>query len=278
MSVFNPTRAKVQLKLSINRLKMLQAKKSSLNKHQRREIAGLLDNGKEESARIRVEHIIREDFHMEAMEILELYCELLLARFGLLEQMNHCDPAIAEAVNTIIYAAPRADQVKELGLVRDQLMAKFGRDFVVNAMENKDDCVNARIISKLRVSTPDLFLVDRYLEEIAKTYNVNWKSDITNNDDDDDGDDGGGGSLIDLDTSSGTSVRPLRSTPIALVDTESPLPSMPAFKSDPAPSSDLDLPLPPIASPLKNTAPRNDDASPDFDELAKRFEALKRKN
>lgn len=84
--MFNPTRLKVQLKLSINRLKMLQAKKNSLNQHQRREIATLLEKNKVESARIRVEHIIREDLVMEAMEILELYCDLLLARFGLLEQ------------------------------------------------------------------------------------------------------------------------------------------------------------------------------------------------
>lgn len=35
-----------------------------------------------------VEHIIREDFSSEALEIIELYCELLLARFGLLEQLK----------------------------------------------------------------------------------------------------------------------------------------------------------------------------------------------
>lgn len=67
---------------------MLQAKKASLNQHQRREIAGLLEKGKEDSARIRVEHIIREDFETEAMEILELYCDLLGARFGILEQIK----------------------------------------------------------------------------------------------------------------------------------------------------------------------------------------------
>lgn len=32
-----------------------------------------------------VEHIIREDYLVEAMEMLELYCDLLLARFGLIE-------------------------------------------------------------------------------------------------------------------------------------------------------------------------------------------------
>lgn len=35
-----------------------------------------------------VEHIIREDYLVEAMEVVELYCDLLLARFGMLEQMQ----------------------------------------------------------------------------------------------------------------------------------------------------------------------------------------------
>ena len=36
----------------------------------------------------KVEHIIREDYLVEAMEVVELYCDLLLARFGMLEQMS----------------------------------------------------------------------------------------------------------------------------------------------------------------------------------------------
>lgn len=84
--MYNANRLKVNLKLAINRLKMLQAKKASITQAQRREIATLLSKHKEESARVRVEHIIREDLLMEAMEMLELYCDLLLARFGLLDQ------------------------------------------------------------------------------------------------------------------------------------------------------------------------------------------------
>lgn len=83
--MFNPARLKVQLKLAINRLKMLQAKKTSLNQQLRREIGTLIEKGKLESARVRIEHVIRDDFVIEAMENLELYCDLLLARFGLLE-------------------------------------------------------------------------------------------------------------------------------------------------------------------------------------------------
>ena len=106
--MFNANRSKLLIKLSINRLKLLQNKKTSFNNQAKREIASLLNEGKEESARIRVnlynlmilsiftfwsllqkvEHVIREDFNIEAMEMMELYCELLLARFGVLEQMK----------------------------------------------------------------------------------------------------------------------------------------------------------------------------------------------
>ncbi|CAG8840624.1 4337_t:CDS:2, partial [Racocetra persica] len=86
---FNPNRLKIHLKLAVNRLKLVQQKKNVLNKQARKDIAALLENSKEESAKIRVEGIIREDYYIEAMEMLELYCELLLARFGLLEQMKY---------------------------------------------------------------------------------------------------------------------------------------------------------------------------------------------
>jgi len=52
--MYNATKLKVQLRLAVSRLKMLQNKKASINAQQRREIASLLEKGKEESARIRV--------------------------------------------------------------------------------------------------------------------------------------------------------------------------------------------------------------------------------
>lgn len=35
--------------------------------------------------------VINEDIHLELLELLELYCELLLARFGLLDQKYTLD-------------------------------------------------------------------------------------------------------------------------------------------------------------------------------------------
>ena len=59
------------------------------------------------SAKIRVEQIIREDYLVEAMELLEMYCDLLLARFGLIQQMKTLDDGLAEAISSLIWVAPR---------------------------------------------------------------------------------------------------------------------------------------------------------------------------
>lgn len=65
-----------------------------------------------------VEHIIRDDYLVEAMEVIELYCDLLLARFGMLEQMMYCEDSLAESVATLIWVAPRLSaDVQELNQV-----------------------------------------------------------------------------------------------------------------------------------------------------------------
>lgn len=49
----------------------------------------------------------REDYMVEAMEIVEMYCDLLLARFGLVTQMTELDEGLAEAISSLIWVAPR---------------------------------------------------------------------------------------------------------------------------------------------------------------------------
>lgn len=114
--------------------------------------------------------------NLELYELLELYCELLIARFGLLDQNTRDpDPGISEGVCSIIHAAPRTE-VKELLVLRDMLMHKYGRDFSVAAMENRSGCVSERIMRKLIIETPSEELIDGYLGEIAKAYSVKWAS------------------------------------------------------------------------------------------------------
>lgn len=135
-------------------------------------MAQLLEVGKIESARIRVENIIRSDITTELYEILELYCELLLARAGLFEG-HTCDPGLEEAVKSIIYAAPKTE-VRELQQVRTLLAEKYGKEFVLAAVENTDHKVSEKVVKKLSVTPPREELVQGYLEEIARAYGVDW--------------------------------------------------------------------------------------------------------
>jgi len=166
------SKLKVQLKLSIARLRMVQQKDEAVSKQQRRAMAQLLEAGKIESAKIRVENIIRSDITTELHEILELYCELLLARTGLMEGPV-CDPGLEEAVKSLIYAAPRTD-VKELQQVRALLVDKYGKEFALQAVDNSDGKVAEKVLKKLAVTPPPQELVTGYLEEIARTYQVDW--------------------------------------------------------------------------------------------------------
>lgn len=148
-------------------------------------MAELLSQSREASARIRVENIIHTDITVELMEILELYTELLLARAGLLDVRDKNikegtaqagdDTGLEEAAASIIYAAPRLPRdVRELGIVRNMLIERFGKEFAIRANENSDACVPARVVDKLKVDPPSAKLVQAYLEEIARTYGVDW--------------------------------------------------------------------------------------------------------
>ncbi|KAF1919287.1 regulator of Vps4 activity in the MVB pathway-domain-containing protein [Ampelomyces quisqualis] len=275
---------------------MVQQKDSAKAKQQRREMAQLLEVGKVQSARIRVENIIRSDITTELHEILELYCELLLARSQLLETSSPAsatspaiplDPALEEAVRSIIYAAPRTE-VKEMHTVRALLVEKFGKDVALASIEGEG--VAERVVKKLKVTTPSEELVDAYLSEIARFYGVPFgesKASADDGDDDDDEPSSGiaepeGRSLEDPLENDGKKEDEreelVKATPPRKLGPQSPLRVVP-----PSPSSDNVAPklkLPgSAAAKVANTDTKKEDGLgkiPDVDELAKRFAQLKR--
>lgn len=159
----NYTKLKTNLRLSVQRLKLLGKKKNELAQKSRREIGAFLANNKIERAKIRVEQIIREDYLVEALEIVEMYCDLLLARFGLIEQIKTLDDGLAEAVASIIWVANRIDGCQELKVVADILSHKYGKEYAQAARTNSLNKVNDKLIHKMSIETPPKLLVEQYL-------------------------------------------------------------------------------------------------------------------
>lgn len=175
----NYTKLKTNLRLAVNRLKLLEKKKTELAQKARKEIADYLIAGKPERAKIRVEHIIREDYLVEAMEIVEMYCDLILARFGLVTQMKDLDEGIEEAVSSIIWVAPRLQaDVSELKICSDIFTAKYGKPYAEQVRAAiPPHKVSDKLMHKLAIQAPPRLLVEKYLIEIAKIFNVDYEPD-----------------------------------------------------------------------------------------------------
>merc|ERR1711974_288129 len=174
----NYNKLKTNLRLCINRLKLLEKKKSEMAMKSKKEIADYMQAGKLERAKIRVEHIIREDYMVEAMEVLEMYCDLLLARFGLIQQMKNLDDGLAEAISSLIWVAPRLQaDIAELKMVSDQLVSKYGKPYGLACRENAVGTVSEKLMHKMSVQAPPKLTVEKYLIEIAKYYNVDYQPD-----------------------------------------------------------------------------------------------------
>jgi vacuolar protein sorting-associated protein IST1 len=161
-------------------MKLLQNKRDMQLKHMKKEISQFLQAGQEPIARIRVEHVIREMNLWAAYEILELFCEFVLARVPILESQKECPRELREAIASIIFAAPRCSEVPDLLQIKNLFGTKYGKEFIMVSSELRPDSgVNRTIIEKLSPASPSGEARLKVLKEIAKEYNLNWDSSAT---------------------------------------------------------------------------------------------------
>eukprot|EP00123_Amoebidium_parasiticum_P006067 comp17126_c0_seq1/m.15906 comp17126_c0_seq1/g.15906 ORF comp17126_c0_seq1/g.15906 comp17126_c0_seq1/m.15906 type:complete len:287 (-) comp17126_c0_seq1:47-907(-) len=286
MGKFNAKKLKVDLKLAAQRCKNIHTKRSNLQAVARKEVAKLLASGKDDSARVKCEQIIREDNTLEVLEIMEMLCNTLLARFGIIDTMKYIEDSIIEPVCTILYAAPRLPQeVKEIHEVREELYNKYGGEVGIKAMENEGNCVNARVVKRLDPKPPSKKLVNAYLKEIADTHSVAWTpppespppqaADATVIKPARSPSNVGGGSGVD--TSASTFQAFLNDQSKAYQAQKAAPPSAPVDDLPPPPLGDEpDFDLPSVPSSAPPPGPPPPDSDDEFDDLAARFKQLKK--
>ncbi|XVF18117.1 hypothetical protein REPUB_Repub10bG0184400 [Reevesia pubescens] len=140
---FNSSKCKTATKMAVARIKLLRNKRQVVVKQMRRDIALLLQSGQDATARIQVEHVIREQNVLAANEVIELFCECA--------------------------------EIPELVAIRDIFEKKYGKDFVSAATDLRPNCgVNRPLIDKLSVKTPSGELKLKVMKEIAKEHNIEW--------------------------------------------------------------------------------------------------------
>ncbi|VVB11705.1 unnamed protein product [Arabis nemorensis] len=172
---FKAAKCKTLLKLTIPRIKLIRNRREAQIKQMRREIAKLLETGQEATARIRVEHIIREEKMMAAQEILELFCELIAVRLPIIEAQRECPLDLKEAISSVCFAAPRCSDLIELQQVQMLFVSKYGKEFVAAASELKPDSgVNRKLVELLSVRPPSPETKLKLLKEIAEEHELDW--------------------------------------------------------------------------------------------------------
>ncbi|KAM0011226.1 putative vacuolar protein sorting-associated protein Ist1 [Helianthus debilis subsp. tardiflorus] len=172
---FNTSKCKTAAKLAVARIKLLRNKREVVVRQMRRDIALLLQSGQDATARIRVEHVMREQNILAANEFIELFCELIVQRLTIIAKQRECPADLKEGISSLIFAAPRCSEIPELAALRDVFEKKYGKDFVGAATDLRPSCgVNRMLIDKLSVRTPAGELKLKVLKEIAKEYQIDW--------------------------------------------------------------------------------------------------------
>ncbi|KAJ1378702.1 Vacuolar protein sorting-associated protein Ist1 [Sesbania bispinosa] len=172
---FNSSKCKTAAKMAVARIKLLRNKREVVVRQMRRDIALLLQSGQDATARIRVEHVMREQNVLAANEFIELFCELVVARLSIIAKQRECPADLKEGIASLIFAAPRCSEIPELTSLKNIFEKKYGKDFVSAATDLRPSCgVNRQLIDKLSVRTPPGELKLKVLKEIAKEYQVDW--------------------------------------------------------------------------------------------------------
>jgi vacuolar protein sorting-associated protein IST1 len=107
-----------------------------------------------------------------------MYCDLLIARFGLIEKMKELDPGLDEAIATLLWASPRiSTDIQEFKIIGDILGFKYGKKYAEACKTDALNNVNEKVKKRLGLEAPSKLLVEQYLIEIAKAHNVPFEPD-----------------------------------------------------------------------------------------------------
>lgn len=172
---------KTALHLASQRLRILQAKQLELSERDKVEIAKCLQNGQYMIAKIKAQKGIRQECSVEAMELMEVYCEQILNRYELFQVMKEPDVSLIIPVSSLIWVAPYYQQeVKDLKVVLKQFAIKYGNKFCRTALKNADRMVSQELIDRVRLFLPPEGKTEEFLRKVCRKYNIRVDASLIN--------------------------------------------------------------------------------------------------
>ncbi len=193
-------------------------------------------------------------------------CDDLIQSSSLIAREKNLEKDLLPPAKSLLYAAGRVE-VPELDRIREQLEYKYGRDFVDVTSDLGKAYVDASLIVKLAMRTPDGQLVNNYLLAIAQIFNIQWEPP----------------SPREAENATPPSSSSVTGNPAGAMlsggDDTAPPPYSPDLGHVPPPPRRSSPPTP--ATSTMTTAPPAHMSStmrgiPDFEELNRRFQALKK--
>lgn len=173
MGKFKIETLKTHLSMARIRVQQRNAKQANYSQAAKREIAELLQNGKTSRAEIKTESIVREDYVMEANEILIDLLEMCISRIQVIDKEKVCPPSLLMHISTIIWAANYMEG-DDFIKIREDFTLKYGKKFVDEATNNTLGQANTKVVSRLSMMVPERMTVKKYLRMIANQFSVNY--------------------------------------------------------------------------------------------------------
>ncbi|XP_040183723.1 IST1 homolog [Rana temporaria] len=174
---FKASNLSSRLKNTMDQLEKKKKTKSTGMEITRNDVINHLKQKKTLLAEVCVQRIIREDNLLVAMEIVQMLCDVLHKKVGLIESKPDVEESLYEAVSTVIWAAPHlVTEAPELQNVSHQLCLKYSREYGNQCRSGKTGFVNSTVMQKLSAESPSKSEVEKRLCDIAMQAGVEYQS------------------------------------------------------------------------------------------------------
>lgn len=130
----------------------------------------------------KMETIITEEDLIDVYKLLITSATILHEKYQALSSNIECPKDLAKPLQNLIYASKHLS-IEDGDNFRELMKYKFGAPFVENALDNKNFCIDYRIVNVFKRSKKSDVLIMLRLKQLAKQYNIKceFPMDIENN-------------------------------------------------------------------------------------------------